>query len=191
MHPQLHAIAEEFQSATVRLRALAETVPATEWPRRPAPGRWSVAECVAHLNLTSNAYIPLLRDGIARARALNAGARRRYRRGFIGWLLWKGMGPPVRTRLKTIGPFIPEAASDATVLVGEFLRLQGEQIACLEQSDGLPIDRVRVASAFNPRVSYNVYSAFAIIARHQHRHLWQAEQGWRLLSTTPGACATR
>ena len=179
MHPQLQTLAEEFQSATARLHALAETVPATEWPHRPAPGRWSVGECVAHLNLASNAYIPLLRDGIARARALNAGAPRRYRRGFIGWLLWKGMGPPVRTRLKTTGPFIPEAAADPTVLVGEFVRLQGEQIACLEQADGLPIDRVRVASAFNPRVSYNLYSAFAIIARHQHRHLWQAEQASR------------
>jgi hypothetical protein len=35
---------------------------------------------------------------------------------------------------------------------------------------------VRITSPFNERVRYNVYSALTILAVHQHRHLWQAEQ---------------
>jgi hypothetical protein len=176
MHPRLQEIADEFTAASTRLQRLVQTVPAAEWPRRPAPGRWSVSECVAHLNLTSKAYLPLLRDGLARARAIGARAPRRYRRGFVGWLLWKATGPPVRARVRTSAPFLPEVPTDVAALVAEFDRLQHEQLGCLRDADGLPIDRVRVVSAFNPRVSYNLYSAFAILARHQHRHLWQAEQ---------------
>jgi hypothetical protein len=31
-------------------------------------------------------------------------------------------------------------------------------------------------SPFDSRVRYNLFSAFRIIAAHQRRHLWQAEQ---------------
>ena len=102
MHPQLQVVADEYRSAQGRLHELARVVPAERWGRRTDPDRWSVAECVAHLNLTSTAYLPLLREAVDRARALNAPAPGRYRRDPVGWLLWKTMGPPVRVRTKTI-----------------------------------------------------------------------------------------
>src|SRR5947208_13643555 len=55
MHPQLQPIADEYRSAQARLHELVRAVPAEQWPRRHDPARWSVAECVAHLNLTSMA----------------------------------------------------------------------------------------------------------------------------------------
>ena len=51
-----------------------------------------------------------------------------------------------------------------------------ELLALAREADGLPIDRVKIASPFNTRLRYNVFSAFSILPRHQHRHLWQAEQ---------------
>lgn len=39
----------------------------------------------------------------------------------------------------------------------------------------LAIDRVRIRSPF-VRVRYDLISTLSIIARHQHRHLWQAGQ---------------
>jgi hypothetical protein len=35
---------------------------------------------------------------------------------------------------------------------------------------------VKIGSPFNTRVKYNVFSALSVLPRHQHRHLWQAEQ---------------
>lgn len=178
MHPQLERIADEYRSAERRLHDLVHTVPAERWSKRAHPDRWSVAECVAHLNLTSAEYLPLLRDAIARARAFGAAAPARYRRDPIGWLLWRTMGPPVRVRLKTIARFLPAGAVAPSLLVGEFDRLQRTQLDLLAQADGLPLERVRVTSPFNPRVRYNLYACFTILPRHQHRHLWQAEQVW-------------
>lgn len=178
MHPQLTALADEFLAALDRLHALVEVVPATDWPRRRHPARWSVAECVAHLNLTSRAYLPLLTAAVAEARALGGTAPRRHRRDPAGWLLWATMGPPVRIRTRTIAAFIPEAAADRDELVAEFERLQDAQLAVLGAADGLPLGRVRVASPFNPKVRYNLFACFGILVRHQHRHLWQAGQVW-------------
>ena len=51
----------------------------------------------------------------------------------------------------------------------------------MRDAEGLAIDRVRIPSPFNPRIQYNAWSALVIIPRHQHRHLWQAEQVWQHL----------
>lgn len=176
MHPQLKEIADQFRTALDRLERLASTVPEQQWNQRPEPDRWSVGECVAHLNLTSQAYLPLLREALEQARALGEPAPGRHRRDLIGWLLWRGMGPPVRMRTRTGASFVPRGVAGVGELTEQFRRLQEEQIRVVEQADGLPLGKVRIASPFDARVRYNLFSCLSILPRHQHRHLWQAEQ---------------
>src|SRR2546422_10455845 len=107
MHPQLQLIADEYRSAQARLHELVRAVPAEQWPRRADLARWSVAECVAHLNLTSLAYMPLLSHALSRARMLERRPPGGFPRDLIRWLLWATLGPPVRVPLKTIAPFLP------------------------------------------------------------------------------------
>jgi len=181
MHTQLEAIISEFESARDRLHSLAQGVPEEYWTQHPDRTRWSIAECIAHLNLTSSAYLPLLRDGIAQAQGLEDRVPRRYRRDPIGWLLWKAAGPPVRFRAKTTPPFVPTVANAPGQLIAEFERLQTEQLACVQEADDLRVDRVKIISPFNARLKYNLYASLTILPRHQHRHLWQAEQVWHAL----------
>jgi hypothetical protein len=176
VHRELKAVLDEFDSALDRLRALRDRVPGSQWATRPGPDRWSIGECVAHLNLTSTAFLPLVRAGLDEARRSGHAAPARYRRDLFGWLLWRSMGPPVKRKFKTTAPFVPRSDRTSADLVSEFERLQAEQRALATEADGLPIDRVKIASPFNPRLRYNLFSALAILPRHQHRHLWQAEQ---------------
>lgn len=176
LHPQLVPIAEEFLAALDRLHALERTVPGEGWAIRRDPARWSVSECVAHLNLTSAAYLPLLQRGVEEARALGAPDVPRYRRDLAGWLLWLTMGPPVRLRTRTVAAFVPESVAPPAELVAEFEHWQDALMALLHASSGLPLGQVWIASPFNARLRYNLYACFGILVRHQHRHLWQAEQ---------------
>lgn len=176
MHIQLQSVVNEFRDASERLQRLVLDASGELWSQRLQADRWSVAECVAHLILTGKAYIPLLERAIDEGRERGRGARRRYRRDPMGWLLWRTMGPPVRFRVRTSAPFIPTATAPATELVGEFERLQAAQIACVEAADGLRLERLWIQSPFNPRGKYNLYAALSILPRHQHRHLWQAEE---------------
>jgi hypothetical protein len=176
VHSELQAVIDEFESALVRLRALRDKVPPSTWLSRPEPEHWSIGECVAHLNLTSTAFLPLMRTGLDEARRSGRAVPARYRRDVLGWLLWRSMGPPVKRKFQTTAPFVPRSDRASADLVSEFERLQGEQLVLARQADGLPIDRVKIASPFNPRLRYNLFSAMSILPRHQHRHLWQAEQ---------------
>jgi hypothetical protein len=176
MHPQLEAVIREFDEAEARLERLAAELPRDWWQRRPEAARWSIAECVAHLNLTADGYLPLLRRGIERAREVGGPPPRRYRRDFAGWLLWRTTGPPVRVRVRTTAPFIPGSVESPSALLASFRHGQVAQRDAVRQADGLPLGKVRVTSPFDARVRYNLYSCLTIIPRHQHRHLWQAEQ---------------
>jgi len=176
MHPQLQSVTDEFTAAQDRLHCLAASVPEEWWARRADPARWSVGECVAHLNLTAEAFLPLLRRGIAEGIARGRTAPTRFRRDPTGWLLWRMAGPPVRHRVRTTAPFIPSGSEPRHLTLAEFDRLQVDQIGCVADAEGLPLTLIRVTSPFDARVRYNLYSCLTILPRHQHRHLWQAER---------------
>ena len=182
MHPQLDQVAKDFESARERLNRLAGTVPAARWAERPAQGGWSVAECIAHLNLTSDAYLPRLREAVARGRAEGGAAPARYRQDFLGWLIWRAVRPQTKMKSKTSAAFVPTSTVPAKEMVAEFSRLQDEQIALTRQADGLPLGKLKIVSPFGPGIRYNVYSALTILAAHQLRHLDQAERAWQSLA---------
>jgi hypothetical protein len=176
MHFQLQQLLDEFQAASARLDALVDGVPAARWMERADPDRWSVAECVEHLNLTADAYRTGVTAALEEARRRGGPAPARYRRDPAGWLLWKMVGPKARTRVKTTAAFVPGADLDAATIVQRFRRLQDEQVGWVRASDGLSIQAVRVRSPFNERLGYNLFAALSILPRHQHRHLPQAER---------------
>jgi hypothetical protein len=180
VHPQLQVIADELNFATARLRALASVTPDEKWSVRADPERWSVGECVAHLNLTGQAYESLLKEGVARAKA--AGPRvpsRRYRRDPLGWFLWKMLPPPVRFRVPTPAQFIPQGTAPKQATIAEFERLQQVFLDLLADADGRPMKEIKVQSPFSAKTKYDLYSCFSVLAPHEHRHLWQAEAVYR------------
>src|SRR5688500_2052257 len=98
MQAQLAALTADFESAIRRLDALDRSLATSGWERRPSPQSWSAIECVQHLNLTGEATLPRVREGIAAAKATAGRAPARYRRDLWGWLLWRGLRQPGRFR---------------------------------------------------------------------------------------------
>jgi hypothetical protein len=176
VHEQLQDLRREFQGASERLRRLNDRAQGEAWDRRPEGGGWSAAECVAHLNLTSEAFLPKLREAVATARSLGSSGKPRYRRDFLGWLIWRMSRPTTRMKAKTGAAFVPTSDRPAEQIIAEFDGLQTSLLALLEDADDLPIHRVKIRSPFDERLGYSAYSAFRILATHQHRHLQQAER---------------
>jgi hypothetical protein len=176
MNAQLAAVAAEFDAALQRMRHLERTLLPEQWTRRPALERWSAIECIQHLNLTAEATLPRVRQGIAEAQLRSRPAPARYRRDVMGWVIWRGLRQSARFKSKTTAAFVPHAGRPIAEILATFTSLQADHAGLVRDCDGLPVDRIRIASPFNERVRYNVYAALTILAVHQHRHLWQAEQ---------------
>jgi hypothetical protein len=78
--------------------------------------------------------------------------------------------------VKTTPPFVPKGGQPRDQILSEFVRLQADLVTLIRSADGLPLDAVKIVSPFGGRMKNSAYSALVIIARHQHRHIDQAEQ---------------
>jgi DinB superfamily len=173
---QLRSIEVEFDDAQAWAHRLVDGLSEEDWLRRADPNRWSVGEQILHLNLTSRAYLPRLREGLAQARERGLRSKGRYRRDFKGWLLAKMAEPPVRVKVKTTAPFIPKDLQPKQEAMRDFDALQDDLRAVLREAEGLAIDKVQFVSPFDPRIKYNVYSALRVTAAHQRHHLWLGDR---------------
>lgn len=186
MHPQLQAIEQDLAMARSRFSRLMAATSDVRWATRSSPDQWSVAECIAHLNLSSRAMQPLLEEAVREARALVAapGAARRLRGTVLGSMLARLVGPaPGIGRLRfgrttTPPSFVPAGELSRPVVVSEFEKHLEAHARLLAAADGLPIDQPRIASPFAQGVQYDAYSALRVVTRHMHRHLAQAERVW-------------
>ena len=181
LQPQLERIGLELADARRRAHEIAAPLAGELWSTRPAVDQWSVAECLIHLNLTSRAFLPLIRDAIKKGRDLKLLGRGPYRRDVVGWFVSWITDPPVRFRVKTTAPFVPGGVEPKDRVLDAFDMLQGQVADCVREADGLDLGRLRIVSPFDSRLKYNLYSCLRIIPAHQRQHLLQAEQVIRRL----------
>lgn len=167
-------IQAELEDARRRANAIAAALEADAWVARPAPGQWSVAECLIHLNLTSRAFLPLIDDAIGDGRSRGLVGRTRYRMDLMGRLLW--WAATLRLPIKTTEPFVPARSQAKDTVLAEFDDLQSRMLGCLGAAEGLDLGRLRIVSPFDSRIRYNLYSCLRLIPAHQRQHLTQAER---------------
>src|SRR5712691_3254590 len=145
----------------------------------PAQGRWSAVECIAHLNLSNRAYLPLLDSAIEQLREKKVLGDGPFHLNWNARLLKYWLEPPSRLRLPTSAPFQPLAVKDPAEALEEFQAIGKVLEENLDSSRGLALDGVKLVSPFAEKMKYNAYSAFVLIAAHNRRHLWQAELALR------------
>jgi hypothetical protein len=172
-YSQLAQLERELEQVTAGARRLAERLDDVAFARRPGPERWSPTECLLHLCITTDAYLPLLRAALAEAAALPP-TDRPYRRDLSGWLLSRSLEPG-SYKLKTPHRFEPITLRPRMQVIAEFESKQAALIALLREGMGLDLTAVRVQSPFSAKMRYNVYSAFKVLTAHERRHLAQAE----------------
>jgi len=176
LQPELVRLKQELLEARERARRLTEGLPASAWGAGTASGGWSIAQCLMHLNITSEWYVPRLDEALGSLKARGLLADGVLRRDLSGYLLSRFLEPPVRLRTSTPPLFSPAQIDPMADVLERFDYLQGELLVRLERGAGMALDRQKLRSPFSSAVRYNVYSAFCVITAHQRRHLWQAER---------------
>jgi hypothetical protein len=146
---------------------------------RPAQGRWSAAECVAHLNLSNRAYLSLLDSAIEELRMKKLSSDGPFRLNWNARLLKYWLEPPSRLKLPTAAGFQPLEVKDPSATLEEFRSIGKELEEKLNSARGLALDRIKITSPFAENMNYSAYSTFVLIPPHNRRHLWQAEEALR------------
>jgi hypothetical protein len=176
--PAVDAVAEieaELNAVTEQARRLIDSTDGRLFTVRPNPGSWSASECIAHINLSTELFLPVLGPAIDDAKSRKLLAKKPPKMDLLGRILRWFLEPPTRQRLKTSARFVPRSIRAKSESFAEFVALQNQLIDLARAARGIDLGK-RIISPFDKRLKFNLYSAFRIVAAHERRHLWQAEQ---------------
>ena len=176
--PELDEFRRQFEQLANDADAL--VAPLTDgqftWQPQPQPHAWSVAQCIDHLNVTARMYLPVLDEGIANAIRQGQYGEGPYAYPWLARMFVRMLEPPPRFRVKTPVAFRPPPGRTRQEIMSAFRAYQVQYVDRLRQANGLDLSHARARS---PVISWLVFplgSAFASMAAHERRHLWQARQ---------------
>ena len=135
-----------------------------------------MAECLVHLNLSTQPYFPVWRETFADASDRQLFSDGPFKLDFWGRMLFWTLEPPPKFRFPAPPNFQPVKVSAPDQVLASFLKTQENMLASLAAAKGLALDRLKIVSPFARQVRYSVWSSFMVTAAHQRRHLWQAER---------------
>jgi hypothetical protein len=99
-----------------------------------------------------------------------------FRYGLLESWTVRAMDAPPMFRMKAPKAFVPASEARLAESLAAFVALQDEFQERLARADGLDLRRVKARSPVSRHLKFSLGKAFAAIAAHQRRHLWQARQ---------------
>ena len=141
---------------------------------QPAPGSWSIGQCLEHLCLTNEAYLP----------AISAALREKPRSsveeitpGWFGrWFIRTFVEPsPGSKRASAPGKIRPGPHTDISVLNRFLSANQACRELILRACDN-DVNRIRFWNPFLPGIRFTVGTGLETIVGHERRHLLQAKR---------------
>jgi hypothetical protein len=143
---------------------------------RSEPGRWSIAECLGHLNLINRADVPQLQTAIDNALAKGIKGEGPFQYGWLSRKFIASIEPPVKRKFKAPKQYRPPSDANLDETLAEYRRTSSDVRALVKKSDGLHLAKVKTKLSGIPILRMSLGARFNLLTAHDRRHLWQAEQ---------------
>jgi len=188
MRFDVQSISRDIADSRRRAQALVDSVSADQLARRPDPAKWSIVECLAHLNMTATTVQKLMARGIDQAKQEKRFGEGPFSIGPKGRLLVWIAEPPPKFRIRAPKDVRPPATIDDPLQVlPDFMKAQDEWERLMREQEGLDLARVIVGQGpFRMRLA----AALPWMMAHQRRHLLQAENVKRQIVSAAPIAAT-
>jgi hypothetical protein len=171
----------EMDANVSHLESLAHGLSNAQFNWKPDPKRWSMAECVTHLNIVNRGDIAPLEAAITQGRAGNRTGEGPFTYGFLSRKFIATMEPTSGSKIKAPKAYIPPPQADKDATVTEYRRIATELRRLAKNADGLHLSRIKTAmpalpAALRPFVKMALGARLHLITAHDRRHLSQAER---------------
>lgn len=173
----LQKIAQEIEATAKWAEEGLGPLPADQLNRRPAPDKWSAAECLQHLIITNRLYLPQL-EAIVAGQYDPAPWHRLHGVGrYMGRYMLRYIDPHSTKPLPAPKIFLPSTSSLSPDVVLEFVQQQREVVLPLvERMQGIDLDRTMVHSPASSLLFYPLRDTLRMLYLHNARHLLQAQR---------------
>ena len=152
---------------------------------KPAPNKWSVAECFMHLNQTLEIYIPQMVKKVEEKEKY-LGQRELFKYSLAGKMAVKSMLPKsdqsIPFKMKTFGELKPKQSDgDRNKILDEFIEFQNMTIVVIDGLEGMSLTKPRIKTAAGSILKMCIGDALHFMVAHNQRHIVQAQNVLKII----------
>ena len=174
MTPWCTRLLAELDAADARAIAVARDLTADQINWRAHPGEWSIGQCLDHLAIGNELYMPAIENAIAGGSP--APVQEITPGWFARWFIRSYIAPSAQTKRAKAPSKIVPAATVAPSVLDRFLASNRQARDVIRRAQDLDVNRIRFRNPFIPVIRFTVGAGFEITAKHEARHLLQAER---------------
>lgn len=152
----------------------------------PGPKKWSVAECIQHLNMTLKIYVPQMVTAVQNKNKF-IGQKENFTPSFIGKLAINSMAPTenkeIPRKMKTFKILKPnEIEYNNRELLDIFLGYQNDLIAVIEGAADMSLEKPKIVTAAGSILKMRFGDALHFMIAHNQRHVLQAQNVLKIIN---------
>lgn len=147
---------------------------------RPSPKKWSVAECLAHLNISAKHYLDRVEKAMNEAVPL-ATAPQLFKAGYWGEKLTttikplpNGQIPSPMGAMSKFDPTKKERVNEGTL--STFVHYHQLMLDLINKAEKYDLQAIRITSALGPIIRFKLGDTFRFVVAHDQRHILQARR---------------
>jgi len=135
--------------------------------------KWSILECLEHLNRYHAYYNKAIKQALAAAKKNTS--NHAYKNGWFGKISIDMMSPNNPKKHKAITKFNPVGSQLTKDTLIQFLNYQQELLVLLDQAKIKNINQRKVPVEFFKLMKMKIGDALAFVITHEQRHILQAQ----------------
>lgn len=141
---------------------------------RQAEGSWSVLECLEHLNLYGDFYLPEIQSRITASRFT---AEKNFQSGMLGNYFAQSMLPKEKlNKMKTFKDKNPLGSQLDKRTINRFIEQQKKMLVLLEKARKVSLNRTKTRISIPLPVRLKLGDTFRFVIYHNQRHIVQADR---------------
>jgi hypothetical protein len=176
---QIHSkeLIEELITVTEKATAEArnfKNLTAAQLNYRPAADKWSILECLEHLNRYGDFYLPEIEKRILAQEG--ATSTRVFRSGILGNYFANLMRPNQGRikKMQTPRDKNPIHVELSVTVIDRFIKQQERMVSLLRMARAVDLTRTKTAISLTPLLKLRLGDTFRFVIYHVERHMLQA-----------------
>lgn len=135
---------------------------------------WSILECIEHLNLYGDFYIPESKYRIERSKTPST---ENFKSGILGNYFAKSMLPKEKlNKMRTFQDKNPMGSDLDKRTITRFIHQQEQLVNLLHKSTAIDLNKTKTAISISKWVKLKLGDTFRVIIYHNQRHVAQANK---------------
>jgi DinB superfamily len=135
---------------------------------------WCILECIEHLNLYSDHYLPLIKNALEKT---TTKSEVKFKHGLLGKYFSNMMLPKAKlNKMKTAKKMNPINAQLSLNVIDKFLRQQEELLQLLNDARKVNLNTIKIKTSISSLIRLRLGDTFEFVVNHNVRHLQQAER---------------